>query len=158
MYRVRKQFLVLATISFLIISNAGFACKVNNDKARTLAKAADDSAQAQISITNLIKTARDAGWVSDNFAKEAKVILQDINKLNDQVISLAKTLATESTIPPEAQGDVLKLLGQISTQVQNLNNMGLLHIKNEQTKLAFSGFVLALQSAITTVVIVFNKN
>lgn len=148
-----KKSIGLALVLAICLSS--IAC--DKDKVKTLAKASDNAAQTQISLVNLIKVARQNNQVDDRFVQEARGILLQINALNGEAIALAKGLVSTGQIPIDSQTELLNILARLSTTIQNLNNLGLLHIKNETTKAAFNALIISLQGAITTAVIVFSK-
>lgn len=154
MLSLKTKKIITSLVLILSIGFSQIAC--DKDKVKTLAKASDDAAQIQISIVNLIKVAKTNNQVDDQFVSQAKSILLQINTLNGEAITLAKGLV-EGPIPIDSQTELLNILARVSTLVTNLNNLGILHIKNETTKAAFNALIIGLQGAITTAVIVFSK-
>lgn len=154
--RFNRTRMLIALVLIFQISFAGF-CGKNETKAKTLARAADDFAQAQISAVNLIKSARDTNLIQDEDVAVLKAILSDINGFNQQAIDLAKGMLNQDPIPLEKQEQLLKVVYQISNAITRLNNAGLLRIKNSEKQAAFSAIVTALQAAATTAITVLVK-
>src|SRR5436853_5699312 len=85
----RNKITSIGLVFSLLIISLGFSCN-GNDKLKTLAKAADDSAQAQISIVKLVATAKANGELSSEAVAKIKVVLTHLNSTTDVVIQKSK--------------------------------------------------------------------
>lgn len=152
MPNLKRSISVLILLSILIPLSA---CGGETDKVRALAKAEDDAAVAELGITDLIGNMKQSGLLSQAQVNQFKVPLETFNNLNIQAIGIAKTLAT-GEIPVDKQAQLLQIISLASQAIVDLNNKGTLHIKDPAKQAAFNALCVAMQAAITTVIVILN--
>lgn len=148
-----KCFIVLLLIFSL--TTAGM-CSKGSDPARTLAKATDDFAEGQKSAANLLLNAKTTNLVSQEDINEIKPFLQEANSLNGEAIVLGKGLLASPTDQTKKER-LVATVNLISAALVRANNAGLVRIRDEKTKLAFSAIIASLQAAATSAIVLLKK-
>lgn len=152
-YKNKTKYLLTLPLLYVI----SFAGMCNSDsKVRTLAKSEDDLAQGLKSTATLIKEAEDTNLLTKEDVREIKAILTSVSDANGQAITLAKSFSSLTDIPADKKQQLLNLVSFASKELVRLNAEGALRIKDPDKKAVFSALVLAMQSAVTSVVVTLN--
>ena len=153
----RKKILALALLVCLVgISTACPMTGKTDSRTRTLAKATDDFAEGQKSAANLFATAKANGTISQEEINEIKPFLVQANELNAQAIELGKKLIA-SPDDPAVKDQLVTTINLVSAALVRANNAGLLKIKDQKLRIAFSTVVVALQAATTSAITVLRN-
>lgn len=139
----------------LLFISMGFACN-KEDKTRTLAKAEDDIAQAQLGVAKFLADAKSTSTLSQEDIDAIKPFLIEVNNANGEAIRITKELLANPSAEKKAQ--LLAAVNVVSGSIIRLNTAGTLRIKDPQKRLVFNGLVTALQGAVSAAVIVLIKN
>ena len=159
-----SKFAVALFLIYTMIGGYGFACKDStgnpnlDSKVRQLVRAEDDFAQGLKSGSKVISDAKATGVLSQEDIDFLKPILKTVAESHLQVIKLTKESITKfgENFPLETQQQILSMISFVSDQLTELNNSGVLRIKNKEKQLLFSAIVLTMQTSATTVVAILN--
>lgn len=155
MHKRRK---ITNIVALVLVFNLSFAamCNKEDSKTRTLARATDDFAEGQKSAANLLLNAKNSGLMSQEDVNEIKPFLIEANDLNAEAITLARDFINNPNNLTAKEG-LISIINRISASLVRANNIGLVRIKNKETQVAFSAIIIAMQSAVTTAIIVLKK-
>lgn len=162
---MRKQFynrilitkVLLGTLILSVaLGNMGFACNKNDPKVRQLAKANDDVGEGLLTVATILRDSKANGTISQADVDFLKPILKEIGEGNKKTIEIGKSLNELEDIPLNKQQELLQAISFVTDTVTTLNNEGALRIKDPSKRALFSAVVLAMQSSITSVVIILN--
>lgn len=143
----------LALMLIIACSSYGFAC--SSDKIKQLAKAEDTIAESELRIATFLTDAKANGTLSQSDINAIKPILIAVNDGNREAIKLTKEIVANPN--SDKQTELLAVVSTISNNLVRLNNEGTLRIKDPAKRLVFSGFVLALQGAVSSAVVLLVK-
>lgn len=157
--RVYRNFAALILVVFLALANTAcpFGGGKNETRNKTLLRATDDFAQAQIEAVDLIRVSRSVDAITDSDVATFKAILQDVNAYNQQAIDLGRQIIGQPDIPLDKQEELLKIIYQISNSLVRLNNAGITRIRDEGKRAAFTAIVMAMQAAASSVTVLLVK-
>jgi hypothetical protein len=153
---IHKKILVTIILTSMALSVS--AC--GDDRLKSLAKAEDNFAQAQLGVANLLAKAKQEGLIDEGSLSRVKATLQEINSLNAEAIRVTKEIAANNAsgeIPPDSQAQLLDITKKLSEALVRLNTNGSLAIKDPAKKLAFNGFIIALQGAVASAIVAVTK-
>lgn len=150
MKSIKQKIAVALTLTLLVLAQA-----CDGDKVKKLAKAEDTIAESELRIATFLTDAKATGALSQNDINAIKPFLIAINNGNREAIKLTK----EIVVNPESdkQTELLAVISTISNNIVRLNNEGSLRIKDPTKRLAFTGFTVALQGAISSAVVLLVK-
>lgn len=145
-------------LALVIVFQLTFAatCNKNDPKVRQLAKVNDDIAQGLLSTATIIRDSKANGTLSQVDVDFLKPILKEIGEGNQRAINIGKSLNEIEDIPLDKQQELLQAISFVADSLVTLNNEGILRIKDPTKRALFSAVVLAMQSSITSVVIILN--
>lgn len=150
---MNRKRLVPIALAFVVLFQA-----CSPDKVRTAAKAENVTAQSIKSIATLVKSMQDTGQITAAQALQIKGPLSDVNQANGIAIQATKDwLNAGAPSDPSSQARVLDALAKLSSALAKLNDAGLLHIKNPDSRAAFGALIVAIQGAVGSVVIILVK-
>lgn len=138
------------------LGNMGFACNKNDPKVRQLAKVSDDVGQGLLTTVLVINDAKKNGTLSQADVDFLKPILKEIGEGNKRAIEIGKSLNELGDIPLNKQQELLQAISFVADTIVTLNNEGALRIKDPAKRALFSTVVLAMQSSITSIVVILN--
>ena len=154
MYLVRNRKITSVMLMLVIVYGSyGFAC--NSDKVRQLAKAEDTIAESELRIAKFLTEAKTNGTLSQNDINAIKPLLIAVNDGNREAIKLTKEIVANPN--SDKQTELLAVISTISNNLVRLNSEGTLRIKDPAKRLVFSGFVVALQGAVSSAVVLLIK-
>lgn len=148
-----RRILVISLVVCLAIANTAcpFGSSDKDKRIRTLAVATDDFAEGQKSAAKILGDARDKGILTQENINNIKPFLQQANDLNEEAIKFGKQLALNPT-DATAKDNLITTINQISAALVRANNAGLLHIKDEGIRAAFSTAIVIMQAAATSAI------
>lgn len=153
----RKPVTYILAFIILISSIGSLAC--NESTFKKVAKAEDNLAQGLKSTATLVKDAKDSGVLSQPDVDLLKAILAETANGNGEAITLAKSIYTQykdNPIPIDEQAKLLNAISSVATQLVRLNNEGVSRIKDPAKRVAFSALIVAMEGAVTSIVIALN--
>jgi len=112
---------------------------------RKFAKAADDIAGAISAIIDAKRNLAQQGRIS---ADEERKLTQLLTVANDADTALVNKLKSTTTIDAGSCNELLNLLSQVTSAVNNLNNSVVLPLVNADAKQKLSKFITAINSAL----------
>lgn len=132
---------------YLVIA-ASIACK--DDSIRKAARASDDMA---VTVGLAIDTKRAlATSVPPLITSQEEIALTlGLQKVNTAVRAFHTEVSRLSKVDPASKGQLLALFSNITQSVSELNNQGVLGIKNEQSKIKLQTVLATLNTAIATI-------
>jgi|SRR6185295_4056935 len=150
----KRKFISL--ILLLVIAYGGLgAGSCDSSKTRQLTKAEDTIAESELRIATFLTEAKASGTLSQNDINAIKPFLIAVNDGNREAIVITKEILANPTVDKQQQ--LLAVVSTISNNLVRLNNEGSLRIKDPAKRLAFSGFVIALQGAVSSAVVILVK-
>lgn len=144
------------SIALVLIFTFGFAGMCDKGARKTISTATDDFAEAQVSTANLLATAKTNGLVSQEDINEIKPFLLEANTLNDEAIKYGRQLSSNPT-DATAKQNLIDTLNRVSAALVRANNAGLTRIKDPATRAAFSGLVVTMQAAATSIIVIVKR-
>lgn len=154
MYLVRNRKITSIMLMLIVVYGSyGFAC--SSDKVRQLAKAEDTIAESELRIATFLTEAKANGTLSQNDINAIKPLLIAVNDGNREAIKITKEMVSNPA--SDKQAELLAVVSSISNNLVRLNSEGTLRIKDPAKRLAFSGFVVALQGAVSSAVVLLVK-
>ena len=145
----RKMWTTALTL-VLALTCLSFKCgggNANNPEAakRRYVKAADDIAGAISSMIDLEKNLSLQKRISDD---EARKLVQLLNAANEADTALFNRLKATTVVDASNKSELLSLLSQVSTTVNDLSNSGVLPIGNSDAKQKLSKFLNTINAAL----------
>lgn len=147
-----RQYINKGLILSLIIS-LGIFNQACDNKAKSLARAEDDFAQGLLSTTKIVAEAKQSNLLSQEDIDLLKPILREVAETHLQIIKLTKeSLQFDKELPEDKRALILSLVSFISDRLTELNNEGVLRIKNVEKRLLFNTIVLSMQGSVVIVI------
>jgi hypothetical protein len=138
--------LALTCLSFKCGGGGGNgSTNVNNDAKRKYVKAADDIAGAIHSMIGAAKNLQKQGRIS---ADEEKSLLQLLDAANNADTALYNKLKATTTVDASNKSELLSLLSQVTSAVNDLNNSGVLKLGNADAKQRLTTFLSTINAAL----------
>lgn len=153
MISTKRKLTSMLLLLVIAYGSMGFAC--DSSKTKQLAKAEDTVAEAELRIATFLTDAKLTGTLSQEDINAIKPFLIAVNDGNREAIAITKELIANPSIDKQQQ--LLAVVSTISKNLVRLNNEGSLRIKDPAKRLAFSGFVVALQGAVSSAVVILIK-
>ena len=143
----RRKTWTTALTLVLALACLSFKCSgPTEDQKRRYAKAADDIAGA---ISALIDAKRNLAQQGRISADEERRLTQLLTVANDADTALVNKLRSTTTIDAGSCNDLLNLLSQVTSAINNLNSSGVLPIGNADAKQRLSKFIATMNAALT---------
>lgn len=157
-----NKFLIGIVLISMTFGSYGFACQSTGNsqvdtKLRTLARTEDDIAAGLESTAKIIKQAKDIGALSEEDVAVIKPLLKTVGESNLQAIEITKSINILGELPLDKLEQLLSIINFASDQLVQLNNEGVLRIKDKTKKLLFNTIVVTLQSSVTSLVPLLTK-
>src|SRR5262249_10114125 len=115
-----------------------------SDQQKKLAPASDDMAKGIATALALDDALIKGNLISKDDAIAVTSAILDVNRIAGQFTAVAKTYNGSATTKAQLVG----LASQIGTAIQKLNDSGVLHVKNPQSKAQLDAAVAVMQSAL----------
>ena len=144
----RRMTWTTALTLVLALTCLSFKCSgppSESDK-RRFAKAADDVAGG---ISAMIDAKRDLASKGRISADEERRLTQLLTVANDADTALVNKLRSTTTIDAGSCNDLLNLLSQVTSAINNLNSSGVLPLGNGDAKQRLSKFIATMNAALT---------
>jgi len=138
--RVRQQ--LVAVLLILVLA----ACK--DESIRKAARASDDMA---VTISLAIDTKRQLALAGLLKPEEEIPLTLGLQKVNTAVKAFYLQVKNTSTLDPAAKNQLLLLFSGITTSVEELNQQGVLGIRNEEAKTKISAVLAAFTTAFAAI-------
>jgi hypothetical protein len=136
-----------ALMLVLALSCLSFKSCPPDDQKRRFAKAADDIAGA---ISAMIDVKRDLAQKGRISADEERKLTQLLTVANDADTALVNRLkATPPVLDAGSCHDLLQLVSQVTSAINNLNSSGVLPVGNADAKQKLSKFIATINAAIS---------
>ena len=149
---MKRRLIIPPLIVVLVLLSA---CKEEN--IRKAARASDDMATI---VSLAIDVKRGLGQTGTKLISddEELVLTLGLQKINTAVKAFHAQVKKTSTLDPAAKGQLLILFKQITEAVTDLNNVGVLGIKNPEAKEKIAAVLAGFQVAFTTIQAVLGGN
>lgn len=147
-----NQILIGILLISITFGSYGFSCSSKDPKVRQLAKVSDDVSQGLLSTAEIVRDSKANGTLTQDDVDLLRPLLKQIGETNGQAIAIGKSLNNLDDIPTDKQAQLLQLISFASDTIVQLNNEGVLRIKDPQKRLIFNSLVLAMQASITSIV------
>ena len=115
------------------------------DPLRKYAKAADDIAAAISAMIDAKRKLAQQGRIS---ADEERKLTQLLTVANEADITFNNRLKATTTLDASSKADLVNLLSQVTSAVNDLNNSGVLRLGNADARQKLSKFITTINAAI----------
>lgn len=116
-----------------------------SDAKRKYAKAADDIAGGISSMIDAAKNLQQQGRIT---ADEEKSLLQLLSTANTANGALINKIKTTTTVDASNKPELLSLLSQVTSAVNDLNNSGVLKLGNADARQRLTKFLTSINAAL----------